>query len=428
MSTHDKNTSQGRAYIDPALIQSGQAEHLVGKLPPNFQVENSHDQREQQQAAQKINEINRQYQNTEFQTLEEVAEEAAKLSNTTLLNTKFDESNPRVIRPQYDVETQPTRQPVMPGVTAPLNSPPNKYQEENVQPVNPLSKYTRIAGISTALPSRGYYNAGEIIFDGNDEITVYPMTIEDEINLKNPDSLLNGSAIVNLLKSCVPNVVNPRRLPVQDVDVLLLAINASSVGNTITNETVCPKCNNEIKFNVNIREHLETMTFLEKNYSVTLSTGLVVHMRPIVLDDQTKLQNITFNQTKKMRYIQDSETLSDEDKAKEMTNVILSLSDASLRILANSIIKISTPEGDVSETEFIYEFLKTCSSGDNRIIQELAKSIGEKGINKTKRLKCTNVVTEEYLDKKTKDVKTKEYVCNHEFDVDITFDPSNFFD
>ena len=67
---------------------------------------------------------------------------------------------------------------------------------------NPLLKYFRKPAIYVSLPTKGNFNP-EIEQTIIDEVGVLPMTAIDEIALRNPDALLNGEAMISLMKSCV---------------------------------------------------------------------------------------------------------------------------------------------------------------------------------------------------------------------------------
>jgi hypothetical protein len=75
---------------------------------------------------------------------------------------------------------------------------------------NPLRKYFRQPAIHLRLPSGGkFYPDGVVDLPPNGEIPIYPMTAVDEIITRTPDALFNGSAVPDILKSCVPNIKDP---------------------------------------------------------------------------------------------------------------------------------------------------------------------------------------------------------------------------
>ena len=89
--------------------------------------------------------------------------------------------------------------------------------------MNQLNKYFRKPKIYIKLPTGGKFNP-EMETTVLDEVGVLPMTALDEITLKNPDALLNGEAIVNVIKSCCPDIPEPKKMCNIDVEALFLAI------------------------------------------------------------------------------------------------------------------------------------------------------------------------------------------------------------
>lgn len=90
---------------------------------------------------------------------------------------------------------------------------------------NPLSAYFRTPELYVRLPSQGLFNKPEDFnFTVDGMIGIYPMTAKDELVLRTPDALLNGSALRQIVESCAPDVHNVPELPSPDFDVLLLGI------------------------------------------------------------------------------------------------------------------------------------------------------------------------------------------------------------
>jgi hypothetical protein len=92
---------------------------------------------------------------------------------------------------------------------------------------NPLSQYFRQPSIYIKLPSGGqFYPPGALDMPPNGELPILPMTAVDEITYRTPDALYNGVATVDVIRSCVPNIIDPWCIPVIDVDPLLIAISS----------------------------------------------------------------------------------------------------------------------------------------------------------------------------------------------------------
>ena len=75
---------------------------------------------------------------------------------------------------------------------------------------NPLAAHFRQPKLYMKLPSGGLFNTKENLdMPDSNEIAIFPMTAKDEILMKNPDALLNGEAVLQVIKSCVPSVLEP---------------------------------------------------------------------------------------------------------------------------------------------------------------------------------------------------------------------------
>ena len=75
---------------------------------------------------------------------------------------------------------------------------------------NPLKQYFRRPSVYMKLPSNGQgYPEGSLEMPENGELPVYPMTAIDEITARTPDALFNGTAVAELITSCVPNIKDP---------------------------------------------------------------------------------------------------------------------------------------------------------------------------------------------------------------------------
>ena len=80
-----------------------------------------------------------------------------------------------------------------------------------------------------------------------------PKINKDDLLTKNPDALLNGDAVIKLVKSCVPNVKNPGELLAPDMEAILIAIRqASSKEKYMEVNRNCPECDEPNTFNLDL--------------------------------------------------------------------------------------------------------------------------------------------------------------------------------
>jgi hypothetical protein len=282
-------------------------------------------------------------------------------------------------------------------------------------PQNPLSAYFRSPKLYTAIPSGGrFYEDGVIEFSGesNGELAIYPMTTKDELLLKNPDALLNGEAVANLIHSCVPEVKNARDLYSADVDALLIAIRGASGGDDVDVAAECPKCQTITDVQISVTESLAQMEDLDELYSKTLANGLVIEGAPFSYKNTIKAGVASFQSTRSMQSI--SELEDDMQRLKAFNESFVKLADLNFELLIDAIhgITYNDEEGNavtLQDKNIIREFLENTDNVTGKEIEEFINSINAKGVNDKVRVTCNN---EE---------------CGNVFDNDINFDPVNFF-
>lgn len=273
---------------------------------------------------------------------------------------------------------------------------------------NPLSKYFRRPGIHIKIPSNGNFNdPNDIDFTVNEELPIYPMTASDEMILKNPDALLNGYALEQLISSCVPGIKNIREIPSPDVDVILLAIRGCSQGDSINMSTECPKCSTTNEVKISTRNLLSNITFLPEECPIRIDDEMVVYVKPYTFESNTRASLLAFEEAKKFQVLEEQD-IDERSKMDILNESFNRVSQLELTLNTESIEKIVIPGESVTNKEFIYEFLKNTDKNTYKKIAEKIKSLNEFGIQKEKELTCKN--------------------CNHEWKTNITFDPSRFFE
>jgi len=158
---------------------------------------------------------------------------------------------------------------------------------------NPLLAKIKLPGRTFQLPSRGaMYNNGELAADSpTGEIQVYPLSALAEINLKNPDLLFNGQALVAVLNECVPAIKKPLDMFGRDVDALLFFLRLATYGQEYRIEVKhdCAEAKQHA-YAVNLEEVIQRMVFLDptviaSKQTVVLSNGQTVYTRPMKFSD-----------------------------------------------------------------------------------------------------------------------------------------------
>ena len=163
-----------------------------------------------------------------------------------------------------------------------MNFPLPPSSASNQAPANPLKKYFRQPKIYLKLPSGGnFYPPGAIKMTESGEIPVYAMTAKDELTFKTPDALLNGEATVDVIKSCIPNIINPWAMPSIDSDAVLIAIRLATYGEKLELTTKVPGTGESKDFEIDLRILLDQLTSFQFEPHIRINDEIIVEIRPI---------------------------------------------------------------------------------------------------------------------------------------------------
>jgi hypothetical protein len=258
------------------------------------------------------------------------------------------------------------------------------------------------------LPSgTSYYAPGAITFTDMGEVGIMPMTGKDELILKNPDALLNGEALVEIIRSCVPAVSDPRLLLTNDIDALITAVRYATYNDALETELACPECKHNNLFKLDLQYSLDNMAFLDSEYVVNLESGLSVFVKPYGFPELLKGLHAQFEQGKLTRAIE-SETISEEERLKLFSVAFKELSLITYSLMVNSVVKVvdESQNIDVSDKNDIKEFLQNIDKKSSDQISDLIKKINQIGIKRSFIAHCEK--------------------CNHEWESEVDFNPVNF--
>lgn len=224
---------------------------------------------------------------------------------------------------------------------------------------NPLKQYFRQPAIYLRLPSQGqHYPMGAINMTVSGEIPIFPMTAIDEITYRTPDALFNGTAVVNVIQSCVPNIVDPWAIPSIDVDAILVAIRIASYGHNMEIETGCPGCKSTNTYGLDLRSVLDQLK--SADYSAPLEHGdLLINFKPMNYKNLNDNNQAQFEEQKIMQILPNTE-IPESEKVTRLGEALKKITDITVSALAQSIASVKTPDAIVTETEYIEEMLKNC--------------------------------------------------------------------
>ena len=278
---------------------------------------------------------------------------------------------------------------------------------------NPLQQFYRKEITFVHLPSRGHFYAdGVVTLSEDGELGVMPMTAADEIMLKNPDALLSGSAIVEVINSCVKGVLKPRKLLACDIDALMIAIREASYGDEAAMSIDCPviECGATNEYNLNLEQLLNETEELQETYEVVLPGNLTVFLKPGSFDTMNKQNKAAFENSKIQRAMNDV-SLSDEATMHLLAQVFASLTKLNFEVINAAIDKIVfTDEEDevkeITNTKHIADFVQNIEKSSVDIIDDKISEMNKIGIAKTLDVTCAT--------------------CNHKWEAPLELNPVNF--
>ena len=278
---------------------------------------------------------------------------------------------------------------------------------------NPLRKYFRQPKIYLNLPSKGkFYPPGSLVMPENGELPIYPMTAKDELMIKTPDALINGQATIDVIKSCVPNIKDPWKMPSIDSDAVLIAIRLATFGEKLDINTKVPNTGEEKAFQVDLRSLLDQLVAFNFEPYVQINDELTVELRPLTYKEFTDNSLRSFEEQRIFRVVND-DSIPDEKKLQAFATSFKKLTELTIDLVLGSVAAIDTPEGKVIDKQQIRDFFNNSDKTMfNRIIKHLEQ------------------MREGYSIKPFKVVSTPEEVENGapaEYEIPITFDQSNFF-
>ena len=273
---------------------------------------------------------------------------------------------------------------------------------------NPLRQFFRRPGVFISLPSGGEsYSPEDIEFENDSkELAVYPMTAIDEITTKTPDALFNGSAVVEIIKSCVPAIKNPWNILSNDLDTILVAIKAAGGKESIDVESTCEneECKTQATFAINLQQMLRSLSPGE--YEKPLKVGdLEIHFKPITYKQLNDIALKQFDLRAKYKDINTMENV--DDRLRESQEALKDITKITMFIISRSIDKIVTADTEVRDADFILDFLEQTDTTMYEKIRDYQIKLKQQSTIKPLQMTCD--------------------ACGHQYTQQFTLNASDFF-
>lgn len=270
---------------------------------------------------------------------------------------------------------------------------------------NPLKQYFRRPAVYLKLPSGAkYYSEKVIDMPETGELPIYPMTALDDITMKTPDALFNGSAVVDVIKSCVPNIKDPWAINNLDLDAILIGIRSASGDSTMDLESECPACKDNSTYGIELVNILATLKSADYDTELQID-DLKVKFKPLNYKEINEAALAQFEAQRLLSSVEDIE--KEEDKTKKLKEAVEKITQVTMEIMTKGIDYIETPTEKVNSKEFINDFLKHCDKVNFVKIRDHLADLRQASDIKPLKIRCVS--------------------CNHEYEQPFVINASDFF-
>lgn len=249
-------------------------------------------------------------------------------------------------------------------------------QQTPFQPrINPLANYMRQPKIYITLPSQGeFWTKGSIDLPENGELPVFSMTARDELLFKTPDALMNGQAVVDVIQSCIPAIKDAWVTPTIDLDTILIAIRLATYGEKMPFTYKIPGNDEEVEYEVDLRVLLDQQQTNHWIEQVVINPDFIICVKPLTYKHMTQTSIKSFETTRILHMVND-ESISDEKKLEMFNTSFNNLTKVTVDLMASSIYKIITPDGEVNDSRHIFEFVNNADKQIFDIVQNHLNSL-----------------------------------------------------
>lgn len=225
---------------------------------------------------------------------------------------------------------------------------------------NPLTAYMRRPKLFLKLPSGGqFWPEGSLEIPENGEHPVYGLTVKDELLIRTPDALFNGRTTVDVIKSCIPSIIDPWKIPSIDLDAILIAIRIASYGEKMTIDVTIPGTTEREPFEIDLRPLLDTII---ENTSwdpvVKVNNDIEIYIEPVNYKVLTDYSILSFDSSRMLQTLVENMEIPEEQRVDLAAVAMAKLADATMMQITNGITQINTTNGNTSDPKFIAEFLK----------------------------------------------------------------------
>lgn len=276
---------------------------------------------------------------------------------------------------------------------------------------NPLKQYFRQPGAYVRLPTQGrWYSADDVVMSAEGDIAVYPMGAVDDILLNTPDAMLNGQALEKVIKNCVPDIKNIKKIMIPDLEAIFVGIKYATYNGKIDYERSCPSCKHENTFDLNCSALLDSITLVDPNDSILFfGDNLEIYIKPYDFEMRQLFIKREFEEERAIRLLDLNKDSDEIKKAQILAEGVDRIAQLTFGLVARSIEKIIMKKENITVTDpaHINEWLLGISKIQSEIVVNCVNKLNAAGVPKEILVKCES--------------------CGHEWMDKLALDPTSFF-
>ena len=272
-----------------------------------------------------------------------------------------------------------------------------------------LQQYQRQPKLFIDLPSKGkFYNASIIQDEQYVQIPVFGMNAMDEIMFKTPDALFTGESTAQVIRSCIPTILDPWKLVGFDIDYILIAIRIATYGDAMPIATTCRKCGAETESVLSLTKMIQKYETFNTDHSFDVD-NLKFNLKPLTYKQMTDFSVENYSYERQLVELGRNTTLTAEQNNIESKKSYAHINNLNLRVAISYIQSIKDNENEETNMDAITEFI-----------------VGNDSIFYTK-LKDNIFDLSNRWRTPTMDVVCANEECKHEYVSKVELDYSNFF-
>lgn len=269
-----------------------------------------------------------------------------------------------------------------------------------------LEKHKRQPKIFIDLPSQGKFY-GEGVVKKVEGLPVFGMTAMDEILLKTPDALFSGEATAQVMKSCVPDIIDPWQIVGYDIDFILLSIRIATYGEQIDITTKCPHCETVNEGVVNLQQLLDHVNNYDVEKSFHLG-NLEFIIQPITYRETTDYSIKSFTLEKQIMQA-DKLGLNSQERDQHLNELYQEAAQLSLHVAVSYISEVIEGQEREADRDTILNWIR---DNDVEFFDKVKSTLNE--------------LTEKWKLPEFQYACQNEE-CNKSFKTSLDMDYSNFF-